>query len=99
MATNPTVHPVYKSMNTPLTILGIDRSLFFMAAVMGAATFNLLGSLISGLLMFGALYWFGRWATVTDPQILRIVLNSSKFKRRYDPAKRDGLSRARTVRP
>ena len=88
MATNPTVHPVYKSMNTPLTILGIDRSLFFMAAVMGAATFNLFGSLISGLLIFAALYLFARWATATDPQILRILLNASKFKRRYDPLKR-----------
>jgi len=80
-------------------VRGRNFSMDQMAAVMGAATFNLFGSLISGLLMFGALYWFGRWATVTDPQILRIVLNSSKFKRRYDPAKRDGLSRGRTVRP
>ena len=99
MSSEPTLHPVYKSMNKPLTILGAERRLFFMACVLGAATFNLFGSLMSGLLMFAALYWFGRWATVTDPQILRIVLNSSKFKRRYDPAKRDGLSRARTVRP
>ena len=99
MSSEPTLHPVYKSMNIPLTILGAERRLFFLAGVLGAATFNLFGSLMSGLLMFAALYWFGRWATVTDPQILRIVLNSSKFKRRYDPAKRDGLSRARTVRP
>ena len=44
-------------------------------------------SLTSGLAMFTALYLFARWATVTDPEILRILLNSSKFKRRYDPGK------------
>ena len=88
MSTEPTLHPVYKSMNKPLTILGAQRGLFLMACVLGAATFNLFGSLISGLLIFAALYLFARWATATDPQILRILLNASKFKRRYDPLKR-----------
>ncbi|MBZ5634903.1 MAG: VirB3 family type IV secretion system protein [Acidobacteriia bacterium] len=76
-------------MNKPLTIAGAERRLFFLALVMGAATFNLFGSLFSGLLMFVALYILARWATVTDPQILRILLNSSKFKAHYDPGKRD----------
>jgi type IV secretory pathway TrbD component len=88
MSSDPTVHPVYKSMNKPLTILGAERRLFFMALVMGGATFNFFGSLTSGLLMFGALYSFARWATNADPQILRILLNASKFRRRYDPLKR-----------
>ena len=88
MSANPTLHPVYKSMNKALTILGAERRLFFLACIMGAATFNLFGSLMSGLLMFAALYGFARWATGTDPQILRILLNASKFKRRYDPLKR-----------
>ena len=81
-------NPVYKPMNKPLTIWGAERRLFFLALVMGAATFNLFGSLISGLLIFAALYLFARWATATDPQILRILLNASKFKRCYDPLKR-----------
>jgi hypothetical protein len=38
--------------------------------------------------MFGALFVFARWATATDPQILRILLNSAKFRRLYDPSKR-----------
>jgi len=38
--------------------------------------------------MFLSLYLFARWATVTDPQMLRILLNSGKFRVRYDPAKR-----------
>jgi type IV secretory pathway TrbD component len=82
------LHPVYKSMNKPLTILGVDRNLFFLALVVGGATFNFFGSLVGGIAMFAALYLFARWATATDPQILRILLNSSKFKRQYDPAKR-----------
>ena len=81
-------HPVYKSMNKPLTICGAERRLFFLALVMGGATFNMFGSLLGGLLMFAALYAFARWATMSDPQVLRILLNSSRFKVRYDPAKR-----------
>ena len=85
----PTTHPVYRSLNKPLTIMGAERRLFFLAAVIGAATFNLFGSLLGGLLMFVVLYILARWATVTDSQILRILLNSSKFKVHYDPAKHD----------
>ena len=38
-------------------------------------------------LMFAVLFVFGRSATLADPQVLRILLNSSKFRSRYDPAK------------
>ena len=93
MAQTPSVHAVYRSLNKPLTILGAERRLFFLALVMGAATFNLFGSLLSGVLMFVALYSLARWATVTDPQILRILLNSSQFRPRYDPAKRAEFER------
>jgi type IV secretory pathway TrbD component len=78
---------VYKALNKPLTILGAERKLFFVALIMGAATFNLLGSLLGGLLIFGSLFLMAQWATRTDPQILRILLNSSKFRREYDPEK------------
>ena len=42
-----------------------------------------------GLVMFAGLYGFGRWATGADPEILRIVLNSSRFRTQYDPVKWD----------
>ena len=84
----PAYHRVYRSMNKPLTIGGVERKLFFLALMMGGGTFNFFGSLLGGLLMFGALFFFGRWATVTDPQILRILLNSSKFRPLYDAGKR-----------
>ncbi len=82
-----TSHPVYRSLNKPLTIWGVERRLFFLAVVMGGAAFNFFGSLTGAIGMFAALYAFARWATATDPEILRIILNSSRFKRLYDPAK------------
>jgi type IV secretory pathway TrbD component len=54
---------------------------------LGAGTFNLLGSLLGGLLMFLLLYFFARWATATDPQILRLLLQAAKLRSQYDPAK------------
>jgi type IV secretory pathway TrbD component len=81
------MNPVYKALNKPLTILGAERRLFFVALIMGAATFNLFGGLLGGLLIFGSLFLMAQWATRTDPQILRILLNSSKFRREYDPSK------------
>jgi hypothetical protein len=67
------VNPVYRSMSRPLTILG-------------AATFNLLGSLLGGMLIFLLLYLLARWATETDPRILRLLLASAKVRTQYDPA-------------
>jgi type IV secretory pathway TrbD component len=92
MPNEPTIHLVYRAINKPLTIWGAERRLFFLAAIMGAATFNFFGSLIGGLFMFMTLFLLARWATATDPEILRILLNASKFKPRYDPAKREETS-------
>jgi hypothetical protein len=86
---SPTFHSVYRSINKPLTIWAVERRLFFLALIMGAATFNFFGSLSGGLIMFAALYLLARWATSSDPQLLRILLNSSKFKVRYDAAKHE----------
>ena len=71
------INPTHKAINKALTILGAERKLFFVALIMGAAAFNL----------FGSLFLMAQWATRTDPQILRILLNSGKFRREYDPAK------------
>jgi|SRR5581483_3263369 len=87
MASDPFIHPVHRSINRPLTIWGLDRRFFFLALVIGSATFNFFGSLLAGLIMFVALFAFGYWATGSDPQILRIFLNSAKYRQRYDPAK------------
>ena len=87
MANGRRVNPVYRSISRPLTILGAERKLFFFAMCVGAGTFNLLGSLLGGILMFLLLYFAARWATETDPQILRFLLTSTKLRTQYDPSK------------
>lgn len=83
----PVCRPVYKALHRPLTVWGVDRRLFFLALLMGAATFNLFYSFLAGLLTFVSLYVFALWATKRDPQMLRILLSSSRFRSRYDAAK------------
>jgi type IV secretory pathway TrbD component len=87
MAMSPRLQPVYASINRPLTIGSADRRLFFVALVVGGATFTLFGSLLAGVLMFLALFLGARWATQRDPQLLRIVLRSATARPRYDPGK------------
>lgn len=86
-------HPVHRSINKPLTIWGVERQLFFLSAVMGAATFNFFGSLAGGLLMFVSLFVSARWGTAKDSQLPRILLNSARFRVQYDPAKRASETR------
>ena len=45
MAETRRINKVHRSLSRPLTILGAERKLFFFAMCLGAATFNLLGSL------------------------------------------------------
>jgi type IV secretory pathway TrbD component len=92
MARGRRVNTVYRSISRPLTILGAERKLFFFAMCVGAGTFNLLGSLLGGILMFLLLYFAARWATETDPQILRFLLTSPKLRTQYDPSKFSPIS-------
>ncbi len=87
MHDRPTYRPVYKVLHRPLTVCGVERRLFFLALLMGAATFNLFYSFLAGLLVAVGLYGFGLWSTKRDPQMLRILLSSSRFRARYDAAK------------
>jgi type IV secretory pathway TrbD component len=89
---SPRRQPVFASINRPLTIAGADRRLFFVALVVGAATFASFGSLLGGALMSLALYLGARWATQRDPQLFRIVLRSAKARAQYDPGKLSYLS-------
>jgi type IV secretory pathway TrbD component len=89
MSDRPTYRPVFKALHRTLTVWGVDRRLFFLALLLGAATFNLFYSFLAGLLVFGALYSFALWATKRDPAMLRILFASSQARRRYDPGKHD----------
>jgi type IV secretory pathway TrbD component len=82
---------VYKVMNRRLTILGAERRLFFVALLSGAGIFNLVHSLAGGVLLFVVGLIAAQRATKFDPEILRILLNSAKFKSRYDPMKWEPL--------
>jgi type IV secretory pathway TrbD component len=87
MSNSRRINPVHRSVSRPLTILGAERKLFFFAMCVGAGTYNLIGSFLGGLLMFVLLYGVARWATATDPQILRLLLASARLRTQYDPAK------------
>ena len=82
---------VFKVMNRPLTILGAERRLFFVALLSGAGVFNLFHSLAGGILLFMVGLLAAQWATKYDSQILRVLLNSAKFRNRYDPMKSEAI--------
>jgi type IV secretory pathway TrbD component len=81
--------PVHKTLHRPLTVCGVERRLFFLALLMGAATFNLFYSFWAGVLVFTGLYGFALWTGRRDPDMLRIILASSGTRRRYDPGKHE----------
>ena len=78
---------VYKAMNRPLTVLGAERRLFFVALIAGGAVFSLMHSLVGGIVLFIVGVILARIATKHDIEILRVLFNSGKFRRRYDPIK------------
>jgi len=77
----------FKAMNRPLTVLGAERRLFFVALISGGAVFSLMHSLVGGIVLFVAGVIAARRATKYDVEILRVLLNSTKFRRRYDAMK------------
>ena len=85
------VNPVFKAMNRPLTVLGAERRLFFVALISGGAIFSLLHSLLGGIGLFVVGVVIARIATKHDVEILRVLFNSGNFRRRYDPMKREPI--------
>ena len=85
----PEYRQVYRSLHRPLTVCGVDRRLFFLALLVGAAAFNPFYSFMAGCLLFVALYAFAWVSTTRDPQMLQILLRSGRGRGRYDAAKHD----------
>ncbi len=81
------VSPVFKAMNRPLTVLGAERRLFFVALISGGAIFSLLHSLLGGIGFFVVGVIIARIAAKHDVEILLVLFNFGKFRRRYDPMK------------
>jgi type IV secretory pathway TrbD component len=88
----PEYRGVYRALQRPLTVCGVDRRLFFLALLVGAATFNLFYTFLAGCLLFSVLYGVALWSTKHDPQMLRILLRSGATRARYDAARRDRLT-------
>ena len=70
---------------------GSGEALVFRRPAFGAGIFNLVHSLAGGVLLFVVGLIAAQRATKFDPEILRILLNSAKFKSRYDPMKWEPL--------
>ncbi len=83
----PVINPVFRALNRPLLLLGVERRLFFFLLTATFAFFNLSGSLAPAIVLFVALWSGARLAQSRDPQFLRIVLNSRRWRALYDPAK------------
>ena len=95
MADAPTYRPVYKALHRPLTVCGVDRRLFFLALLVGAASFNLFYSFVAGCAIFAAIYGVALGTTARDPQLLQILLRSAGLHVRYDAARRGATKEAR----
>ena len=92
MSDRPMYRPVYKALHRPLTSWGVDRRLFFLSLLLGAATFNLFYSLLAGLLMFGGRYAFALWATARPrdaADFTRIIEGAPTIRPRHARSPRD----------
>jgi type IV secretory pathway TrbD component len=78
---------VFKSLHTPLTYLGVERTLFYLVCVSAVGAFNLFNSLLAGIAVFIGGFAFGHWVTNSDPAFLRILAKAERYKTRYDAAK------------
>jgi type IV secretory pathway TrbD component len=85
--TEPVRHPVYRSLHKPLTVLGAERRLFFMAVGSAALLWDLFSSFLVSLLLFLILHVLAFVVTKRDPELLQIILKSGGLRARYDPAK------------
>jgi hypothetical protein len=79
---------VYRAVNKPLTTLGADRRHFYASLTFALATWVTFDSIVSALFLLIALLIVARKITEYDTQLPRILVNSSRFRHQYDPAKR-----------
>ena len=52
----------YGVLSEPLTVMGVERRFFLLSAVLGAAIWNAVNTLVGGLFVFGVLYVAGLFA-------------------------------------
>jgi len=85
------ISPVFRSINKPMTHMGVERD-FFYYVVLGVPAFIFLmwkdwwGIAASGI-AFGFFLNVGRWLTAKGPSYLKIMQRASRLKKSYDPIK------------
>jgi type IV secretory pathway VirB3-like protein len=82
-------NPVYKTLNKPLTIMGVERTLFATALFTGAGFQVLFSSFLGAIVIFAILLYFARLATRRDPKMLVFLIQAmaGAFRPEYDPWK------------
>ena len=93
MPDQPDVPPRAQALHRPLTVCGVDRRLFFLALLMGGATFNLFYSFLAGVLVFLRPLWLRAVGDEPRSRDAAIILASSGSRRRYDPGEARAIRR------
>jgi type IV secretory pathway VirB3-like protein len=84
----PTPNPVFRAINKPLTVAGVERRVFGLVLIASSLVLTAFG-MTGALLTFVVLFVVARWTTRRDPQFPRILVASRRFATLYDPEKRD----------
>ena len=87
--------PAIAALSAPLTVMGLERCWFLLSLITSVAAMNLFAAFFGPLLLFAGMYALGLLAHYRDPEMLRIVANSARYRARYDPGKL--AERPRTV--
>ena len=74
----------YAILSQPLTVLGVERRFFLLAATLGAAVWNAVNSLTVGGLVFGVLYGAGWLAWRHDQNLVGVIRAAVRYRSRYD---------------
>ena len=74
----------YAILSQPLTVLGVERRFFLLAATLGAAIWNAVNSLMAGGLVFGVLYAAGWLAWRHDQNLVGVIRAAVRYRPRYD---------------
>ena len=74
----------YAILSQPLTVLGVERRFFLLAATLGAAIWNAVNSLAAGGLVFGVLYGAGWLAWRRDQNLVGVIRAAVRYRSRYD---------------
>lgn len=79
-------HPVFRALDKPLTILGVERKFFFSILILSFGLFQASKVLLPALMVFFILWLIAKAAMQSDPRLFEILIRGSRFASRYDPA-------------